>query len=123
MAGELDLVASALRADAGDVDVFFDVLVGKLAEALPEAVEVERGGFLGRGKPEAVSVALGDARYEARRQKRGVACQRRKVVRGIALKTEELEVGSWIDALSADLVDEAARSDRARAALQGLLDA
>jgi hypothetical protein len=123
MAGELDLVASALRADAGDVDVFFDVLVGKLAEALPEQVEVERGGFLGRGRPEAVRVALGDSHYEARREKRRVRCARRVVVRGIALKTEELEVGAWVDALSADLVDEAARSERARTALQGLLDA
>src|SRR4030081_782118 len=67
MAGELDLVASALRADAGDVDVFFDVLVAKLAQVLPGQVEVQRGGFLGRGKPEAVTVALGDPRYDAAR--------------------------------------------------------
>jgi hypothetical protein len=51
-----------------------------------------------------------------------VACRRRTVVRGIALKSEELDVGAWVDALSADLVDEAARSERARIALQGLLD-
>jgi hypothetical protein len=122
MAGELDLVASALRADAGDVDVFFDVLVAKLAQVLPGQVEVQRGGFLGRGKPEAVTVALGDRRYDAERDRRRVACRRRTVVRGIALKSEELDVGAWVDALSADLVDEAARSERARIALQGLLD-
>jgi hypothetical protein len=122
MAGELDLVASALRADAGDVDVFFDVLVAKLAQVLPGQVEVQRGGFLGRGKPEAVTVTLGDRRYDAERDRRRVACRRRTVVRGIALKSEELDVGAWVDALSADLVDEAARSERARIALQGLLD-
>jgi hypothetical protein len=33
------------------------------------------------------------------------------------------DLGAWIDALSADLVDEAARSERARAALQELLGA
>lgn len=123
MAGELDLVASALRADARDVDVFFDVLVAKLGAALPGQVEVERGGFLGRGKPDGVVISLGDSRYEARRAKQRIVCARRQVVRGIALKTEELEVGAWIDALSADLVDAAASSDRARTALQGLLDA
>ena len=69
-------------------------------------------------------VALGDAHYEARREKRRVVLRAgASVVRGIALKTEDLEVGAWIDALSADLVDEAARSERARTALQGLLDA
>jgi hypothetical protein len=123
MAGELDLVASALHADAGDVDVFFGVLVGKLQQALPEQVEVARGGFLGRGKPEGVTVALGDRRYEAQRERRGVTCRRRTVVRGIALKSEDLDLDAWIDALSADLVDEAARSERARQALQGLLEA
>jgi hypothetical protein len=123
MAGELDLVTSALRADAGDVDVFFDVLVAKLQQALPEQVEVRRGGFLGRGKPEAVTVTLGDRRYDAERERRRVVCRRRTIVRGIALKSEDLDVGAWVDALSADLVDEAARSERARSALQGLLEA
>jgi hypothetical protein len=123
MAGELDLVASALRADAGDVEVFFDVLVGKLEQVLPEQVEIERSGFLGRGKPEAVTITLGDRRYDAERSKKRVVCRRRTVVRGIALKSEDLDVGAWVDALSADLVDEAARSERARIALQGLLDA
>jgi hypothetical protein len=121
MAGEFDLVASALHADARDVDVFFDVLVGKLAHVLPEQVEIERGGLLGRGDAKAVTIALGDRVYEAQRERRRVACRRRTVVRGIALKSEELDVGAWIDALSADLVDEAARSERARTALEGLL--
>ena len=122
MAGDFDLLASALHADARDVDAFFDVLVGKLAQVLPDQVEVQRGGQLGRSRPRAVAVTLGDRRYEAERERRSVACRRRTVVRGIALKSEELDLGAWIDALSADLVDEAARSERARTALQGLLE-
>ena len=122
MAGDFDLLASALRADAQDVDVFFDVLVGKLGEVLPEQVEIERGGFRGRGDPKAVTVSLGDRRYEAERERKRVSCRRRTVVRGIALKTEELDLSAWIDGLSADLVDEAARNERARTALEGLLN-
>ncbi|MDX6687741.1 MAG: hypothetical protein QOF86_3869 [Baekduia sp.] len=121
MAGEFDLLASALKADARDVDVFFDVLVAKLADVLPEQVEVQRGGLLGRAGAKAVVVTLGDRRYEAERNRKRVACRRRTVVRGIALKSEELDVAAWIDALSADLVDEAARNERARLALEGLL--
>jgi hypothetical protein len=123
MAGEFDLVASALRADAADVDAFFDVLVGKLEQVLPEQVEIERGGLFGRGAPRAVAVSLGDVVYEAERDRRSIACRRRTVVRGIALKSEALDLGAWIDGLSAGLVEAAARSERARTALQGLLEA
>src|SRR4051812_47595803 len=118
MAGDFDLLAASLRADAGDVDAFFDVLVGKLADVLPDQVEVERGGLLGRGAPRAVAVTLGDRRYEAERERRAITCRRRTIVRGIALKSEDLDLGGWIDALSADLVDQAASSERARVALE-----
>lgn len=121
MAGDFDLVASALRADAADVDAFFGVMVGKLEDVLPGQVEVRRGGLFGRGAPEAVVVTLGDRVYEAERERRRVACRRRTVVRGIALKSEELDLGTWIDELSAGLVDEASRSARARTALDALL--
>ena len=123
MPGDFDLLASSLRADARDVDSFFDVLATKLAGALPDRVEVERGGLLGRSKPRSVVVSLGDRLYEADRGRHGVACRRRTVVRGIALKSEDLELGAWIDALSADLIDEAERSERDRIAIEGLLGA
>ncbi|HET6506836.1 MAG TPA: hypothetical protein VFG42_08600 [Baekduia sp.] len=123
MAAEFDLVASALRADAADVDVFFDVLAAKLEQVLPGQVEIRRGGLLGRGAPEALTVTLGERVYEAERERRQVACRRRTVVRGIALKSEDLDLGAWIDELSAGLVEEAARSAHARAALDGLLNA
>jgi hypothetical protein len=118
---DFDLLASSLRADARDVDSFFDVLVAKLAGALPDRVEVERGGLLGRSKPRRVVVTLGDGRYEAVRERRTVVCRRSTVVRGITLKSEELDLGAWIDALSAELVDEAESSERSRVALEGLL--
>lgn len=121
MAGDFDLVASALRADAADVDAFFGVLVSKLEDVLPGRVEVRRGGLFGRGAPEAVVVTLGEQVFEAEREKRRVACRRRTVVRGIALKSEELDLAAWIDALSAELVDEAGRSAQARTALDALL--
>ncbi|MCW3045846.1 MAG: hypothetical protein JWO74_130 [Solirubrobacterales bacterium] len=121
MAGDFDLLASSLRADARDLDAFFDVLVNKLGEVLPGQVDVERGGLLGRSRPKRVTITLGDRRYEAERERREVLCRRRTVVRGIALKSENLELGAWIDELSVDLVDAAARSEQARVALEELL--
>jgi hypothetical protein len=119
--GDFDLLASSLRADARDVDSFFDVMAVKLADALPDRAEIERAGLFGRSKPRRVTVSLGDQSYVAERERHRVICRRSTIVRGIALKSEELDVDAWIAALSADLVEEAASSERSRIALEGLL--
>lgn len=121
MPDDLDLLAAALRADARDVDGFFDVLVARLSSAFPDRVQVRRGGLLGRARARSVTIALGDRRYEAERHGGRVETRVRTVVRGIAIAGEPLEPDGWIDALSADLVAEAERSERARAALEELL--
>jgi hypothetical protein len=124
MADDLDLVAASLRADAADVDAFVEALAVKLEEALPGQVEVERrGGLLGgRKRVRRIEANLGDQRYEAEVDRGRVTCRRRAVVRGIALKTQELDLDAWIEALSRELVEEADRSERGRQALARLLE-
>ena len=126
MAGpeDLDLLAASLRADAGDLDAFVEALAAKLESALPDQVVVERGGglFGGRKRVRRIEVTLGDQRYEAEPERGRVTCRRRSVVRGIALKTQELDLDAWIAALSQDLVEEADRSERGRRALARLLE-
>jgi hypothetical protein len=121
---DLDLVAASLRADAADLDAFVEALAVRLEGALPGQVEVERkGGLLGANKRvRRIAVSLGDQRYEADVDRGRVTCRRRSVVRGIALKTQELELDAWIDALSRDLVEEGERSERGRQALSRLLE-
>jgi len=65
-------------------------------------------------------VDLGDHEYELETG-RHVTCRRRSVVRGIALKNEELPLDEWIDRLSQDLLAEAEHSERGRLALERLL--
>jgi hypothetical protein len=121
---DLDLVAASLRADAADLDAFVEALAVRLEGALPSQVEVERkGGLFGGGKRvRSIAVNLGDQRYEADVDRGRVTCRRRSVVRGIALKTQELDLDAWIDALSRDLVEEGERSERGRQALSRLLE-
>ena len=121
---DLDLVAASLRADAADLDAFAEALAVRLEGALPGQVEVERkGGLLGANKRvRRIEVTLGDQRYEAEVDRGRVTCRRRSVVRGIALKTQELDLDAWIDALSRDLVEEGERSERGRQALARLLE-
>jgi hypothetical protein len=123
---QFDLLAASLRADLGDQKAFVEALATKLTESFPDRVQVDRrgGGLLGRGvkRVERVSVRLGDNEYELAHEQGRAVTRRRNVVRGVALKTEELPMEAWIDELSSKLVDEAGRSERDRLALEKLLN-
>ena len=122
-APDLDLLAASLRADASDTAAFLEALAARLEGALPGQVEVERKGRLFGGPKRArrIAVRLGDAHFEIESDDGLLAARRRSVVRGIALKTEELGVDAWIAALSAELLDLARTSERGRVALERLL--
>jgi hypothetical protein len=122
-APDLDLLAASLRADATDTAAFLDALAARLEGALPGQVEVQRkGGLFGGGKRvRRIAVRLGDSHYEIEGEHGTLVARRRNVVRGIALKSEELGVDAWIDGLSADLLALAQRSEQGRLALERLL--
>jgi predicted P-loop ATPase len=120
---DFDLLAASLRADTSDLRAFVEALAAKLETSFPERVRVERGGFLGGKRVRRIAVDLADNRYELEHDDGRVSCHRRNVVRGIALKNEELPVDEWIDDLSRRLLDEAGRTERGRQALERLLDA
>jgi hypothetical protein len=121
-APDLDLLAASLRADATDTAAFLEALAARLEGALPGQVEVQRkGGLFGGKRVRRIAVRLGDSHYEMEGDGGPPTARRRTVVRGIALKSEELPVDAWIDALSADLLALARTSERGRAALERLL--
>ena len=120
---DFDLVAASLRADSSDLEVFVEALAQKLILSFPGHVKVERKKSLLPGaKPvRRITAELGSERFELETENGKVACRRRELVRGIALRSEDLELGPWIDALSRALVAEAESSERGRIALQQLL--
>jgi hypothetical protein len=122
-AHDLDVLAASLRADTSDTAVFMEALAAKLEGALPGQVAVERKGrlFGGSKRVRRIEVRAGDTRYELEGEHGAVSARRRTVVRGIALKSEDLELDAWIDGLSGDLLTLAQRSEQGRLALQRLL--
>ena len=123
---DFDLVAASLRADSRDLDGFFPALAARLEGAMPPGrarIQRKSKGFLSREKiVQAIEVDMGDSTYTCARGGRlGVQASRRKVVRGIALSTEELPLETWIDALAADLAAEAQASAEARERLGRML--
>jgi hypothetical protein len=123
---DFDLLAASLRADTGDLRAYVEALAAKLEGALPGSVRIERrgGGLFGGAKRVArLALTLGSDELQLESDDGRVSCRRRTVVRGIALKNEELSLDAWIDAVSQALVAQAAESEHGRVALGRLLDA
>ena len=118
-----EVLASSLRADAGDTKSFLEVLATKLGNALPTRTAIERESHLfSREKPvKSISIELGEFRYQIGHQHGALAAQRTRVVRGIALKTDALGVDDWLDSLSQGLTELAQQSAQDRAALLRML--
>jgi hypothetical protein len=118
-----DLVAAALRSDLQDAPVFLEALAVRLEGALPSVVEVKRSsGLFGRTRRvRSVALTLGEDRFSVAAQGSGLLAERARVVRGIALKRDELALARWIDELARVLAEHAAEAAANRAALERLL--
>lgn len=124
-AAGFELLAASLRADAGDTRAFVEALARKLEEALPRRVQVaRRGGLFAHEHPvQRIQVQLGDWEY-------GLTCGagdaldawRTHLVRGVALKNEQLGLDEWIETLSAVLAELAQHSAQDHEALRRLLE-
>lgn len=120
---DLDLVAAALRADLGDIAAFVEGLAVRLEQALPGFVQVKRSkqGFRGPKLVREIVVADGDERLELHRDGGDVRTVRARASGGIVLKTEALDIESWLSALAVAVARQAERSERTRVALQQLV--
>jgi diphthamide synthase (EF-2-diphthine--ammonia ligase) len=127
--GDVQLLATMLRADRADVESYARVLSGALADALPPGmVEVEyrrsladrMAGRVGR----AVSMVVhgADRQLELREGRRGgVEAELRQVVRGVVISRRSVGLDQWLHALAEDLSRIAGRDATARRALERLL--
>lgn len=117
-------VAGALSRQYGeDQRNFLEMLADMLSSAMPEEVEIKkRGGLFSKKTLQSVTVTLGDQRYTLEDPSYGsLHAFRTKIVRGIALKTEEMEVPDWLDSLGVSLEEKMKVSSTAREALSRLL--
>jgi hypothetical protein len=120
---DLDLVAAALRADLSDIAAFVEGLATRLELALPGLVQVKRSksGFRGPKHVSEIDVQAGDERLQLKRDGGTVEASRCRVSGGIVIKTEVLDIDSWLAALAAAVAEQAQRSERTRLALQQLV--
>jgi hypothetical protein len=119
-----DLDAAGLRADGPELLAAVEVLARKLEISLPRSCFVQRRRPRMFSKERVVAeivVSLGTTRYGLEVHGDDVRADRRQEVRGVVIKRESLAVADWIDALAAELREQAADSAEARAALERLV--
>jgi hypothetical protein len=120
---DLDLLAAALRADLSDIAAFVEGLAARLEQALPGSVVVKRAkrGLRGPKLVTEIVVDTGGERLELKRVGDDVTAVRAKSSGGIVLKTETIDIDTWLSALTAAVAAQAERSERTRLALQQLV--
>lgn len=120
---DLDLLASSLQADGGDVRLLLKALVTRLAGALGDRLQVERAGGRLRRSDEIrrVSVQLGDDTLDAAVQGSTLECTVARSSGGIRIRSAKVSMDEWLRHLLGALREEAASSSATRLALESIV--
>lgn len=119
---DLDLLASALRADSGDVGVLLRALVTRLAGALGDRLQVERAGRFRKSEEiRRVSIRMGDEQFDAEVKDGTLECTVGRSSGGIRIRSSRVGIDEWLVRLLGALRDEAATTQATRLALESLV--
>ena len=121
---DLDLLASSLKADTGDVKLLLRVLVDRLSGALGDRLRVERasgGLFKKSDQIRKVAVTLGDEQLEASVAGSNLECTVARTSGGIRIRSTPVSMNEWLRRLLSALRDEAANSQATRLALESMV--
>jgi hypothetical protein len=120
---DLDMAAAMVQSNATDVHIMLKVLAGQLAEVLGSRVVVDRAGGLLRKSNEvkALEVTLGDDVLRAQVEGGSVRCSVAHSSGGIRIRSESVDLDSWLKRLLTALKEEAAHSEGARQALERIV--
>ena len=108
------VAATLSKQYASDQRSFLESLAKMLESAMPAETEIfKKGGLFSKKSVSKITVSLGEYRLSLEDLGHGpLIASRVRVVRGIALKTENLPIEDWVAELS-ETVDERARTNRA----------
>ncbi len=119
----LDLAVSALASNSTDVRIMLKLLVNGLASTLGGRLVVERRGGLLRKSEEirSVQVTLGDDVLRAEIDGASVRCTVGHSSGGIRIRSDQVDMGTWLKRLLGALQAEAKQSESTRLALEKIM--
>jgi hypothetical protein len=112
--------ASLLRRGQDSLGLVAD-LAARLERSLPNHVNVDRAGWANRKKVKSLVVNLEPDRFRIDVDRRGPIAWIDQVVRGICLRSEQVDMDDWLQRLAASLSREAAKSIETRLAIEDAL--
>ncbi len=120
---DLELAAASLRADQGDVRILLKVLVDQLGGALGDGLVVRRSGgrFRKSDDVEALHVTLAEDQFDAEVDGTSLRCSIAHSSGGIRIRSEKVDMDTWLARLLAGLHTEAAGSQAVRQALERIV--
>ena len=119
---DLELAAASLRADGSDVRLLVKVLVDKLSDALGSRLEVTRAGrFRKSGEIRSIRISMGDDQFDAEVDGSTLKCTIGRSSGGIRIRSEKVDVDTWLNRLLTVLKAEAANSQAVRLALENMV--
>jgi hypothetical protein len=120
---DMELAAAQLRADSSDVRILVKVLVDQLADALGSRLRVERAGGRFRKSDEikALTITMEDDQFDAVVDGAVLRCTIGHSSGGIRIRSEKVDLDTWLGRLLAVLKAEADHSQAVRLALENIV--
>ena len=120
---DLELAAAQLRADSGDVGILLKVLVDQLADALGPRLQVQRAGGRFRKSDEirSLRITMEDDQFDAEVDGPTLRCTVGHSSGGIRIRSEKVDMDTWLARLLAALRAEADHSQAVRLALEHIV--
>jgi hypothetical protein len=120
---DLNMAVSQLASNGTDANFMLKLLASQLADALGDRLVVERAGGRFRKSDEIKSlrVTLGDDSLEAEVQGPSVRCTIGHSSGGIRIRSEQVDMNTWLTRLLGTLQAEAASSEQTRVALENIV--
>lgn len=121
---ELDLNAAWLRKARGDLRPFMAALAARLEDSLPGRVDVERkrdGFFSSTSHVAGITVRLDPDVFVLTADRGLPVARRQKTVHGVQIRSDEMDVPTWLEAVTGAVARVAGDAEAARTALHDLL--
>jgi hypothetical protein len=119
---DLELAAAQLRADSTDVRILVKVLVDQLSGALGPRLRVERAGRFRKSEEiKSLTIAMEDDQFDAVVDGPVLRCTIGHSSGGIRIRSEKVDMDTWLNRLLTVLKAEADHSQAVRQALENIV--